>query len=211
MSSPSVESLSGCTITQLLLDHQAGNRASLDQLVPLVYDELRRLAAFQLRQERKDHTLQPTALVHEAWLRLINQREVNWLNRAQFFGLAAEMMRRILVNHALARKAEKRGGSEPRLSLEEAFWFAEQREVDLVLLDEALHRLKVLDPQQCRIVEMRFFAGLTILEVAEVLKISPATVKREWRAAKAWLYQQITNAAPEQQLLNGQDFPLALT
>ncbi|HZS04612.1 MAG TPA: sigma-70 family RNA polymerase sigma factor [Blastocatellia bacterium] len=181
-------------ITLLLKEHQAGNREALDQLLPLVYGELRRLAAARLRGERPDHTLQPTALVHEAYLRLVDQREVDWRNRAQFFGLAAEMMRRILVNHAIARKAEKRGGEDARMSIDDAVSFAVEREVNLVLLDEALNKLAALDPQQCRIVEMRFFAGLTVEEVAEVLGISTATVKREWRAAKAWLYHQISSA-----------------
>jgi len=178
-------------ITQLLKKAQSGDRESLDRLLPLVYDELRRLASYQLRRERSNHTLQPTALVHEAYLRLVNQREVQWQDRAQFFGLAAQMMRRILVNYALAHKAEKRGGNEPLISLDEAVSFAAERDVNLVLLDSALTRLAELDPDQCRIVEMRFFGGLTVEEVAEVMKISTATVKREWRTAKAWLFEQI--------------------
>ncbi|MFN7944063.1 MAG: sigma-70 family RNA polymerase sigma factor [Blastocatellia bacterium] len=178
-------------ITELL---KSGTRESLDRLWPLVYDELRHLAARQMRRERPDHTLQPTALVHEAWLRLVDQREADWRNRARFFGLAAEMMRRILVNHALARKADKRGGHETKLSLEEAVSFAAEREVSLTLLDEALNQLAALDPELCRIVEMRFFAGLTIEEVAEVMNTSTATVKRQWRTARAWLYQQISRA-----------------
>ncbi len=178
-------------ITALL---KCGTRESLDRLWPLVYDELRQLAARQMRRERPDHTLQPTALVHEAWLRLVDQREVDWRNRARFFGLAAEMMRRILVNHALARKADKRGGQEPRLSLDEAVSFAAEREINLARLDEALTQLATLDPDLCRIVEMRFFAGLTIEEVAEVMNISTATVKRQWRTARAWLYQQISQS-----------------
>lgn len=176
-------------ITELL---NSGSRESLDRLWPLVYDELRHLAARQMRRERHDHTLQPTALVHEAWLRLVDQREADWRNRARFFGLAAVMMRRILVNHALARKADKRGGQETKLSLEEAVSFAAEREVSLTLLDEALNQLAALDPELCRIVEMRFFAGLTIEETAEVMNISTATVKRQWRTARAWLYQQIS-------------------
>jgi RNA polymerase sigma-70 factor, ECF subfamily len=178
-------------VTQLLKNAQAGDRNALDQLLPLVYDELRKLAAYQLRRERVNHTLQPTALVHEAYLRLINQREVQWQDRAQFFGLAAQMMRRILVNHALAHKTEKRGGHETHVSLDEAISYAAEREVNLVLLDNALTRLADLDPDQCRIVEMRFFGGLTVEEVAEVMKVSTATIKREWRTAKAWLFEQI--------------------
>lgn len=183
--------MSSSAVTELLKQAQTGNKGALDQLLPLVYDELRKLASYQLRRERINHTLQPTALVHEAYLRLVNQREVDWRDRAQFFGLAAQMMRRILVNHALAHKTEKRGGLEQLISLDEAISFASQREVDLVLLDEALTRLAVLDPAQCRIVELRFFGGLTVEEVAEISGISTATVKREWRAAKAWLYEQI--------------------
>jgi RNA polymerase sigma factor (TIGR02999 family) len=183
-------------ITELLKNAQTGDRAALDRLLPLVYDELRKLASYQLRRERANHTLQPTALVHEAYLRLINQREVVWQDRAQFFGLAAQMMRRILVNYALAHKAEKRGGNEPVISLDEAVSFAAEREVNLVLLDAALSRLAELDAAQCRIVELRFFGGLTVEEVAEVMKISTATVKREWRSAKAWLYEQIVGLQP---------------
>jgi len=164
-----------------------------DHLLPLIYGELRRLAASYLRRERPGHTLQPTALVHEAYVRMLDQRQVDWSNRSQFMGLAAVMMRRILVNHAIARKAGKRGGEETRISIDEAVSFAVEREVNLVLLDEALNKLAALDPQQCRIVEMRFFAGLTVEEVAEVLGISTATVKREWRAAKAWLRNEMSN------------------
>jgi RNA polymerase sigma factor (TIGR02999 family) len=184
-------------LTQLLKSAQAGDKRALDELFPLVYDELRRVADRQLRGERAGHTLQPTALVHEAYLRLIEQHSVDWRNRAHFFGLAAEMMRRILVNYALKRQAAKRGGHVTRLALDDAVSFAEQREVDLVLLDEALRRLAVIDPQQSRIVELRFFGGLTIEEVAEALGISDSTVKREWRVARAWLYQQISGASPD--------------
>lgn len=184
-------------LTQLLKSAQAGDKQALDELFPLVYNELRRVADRQLRGERTDHTLQPTALVHEAYLRLIEQHSVDWRNRAHFFGLAAEMMRRIMVNYALKRHAAKRGGHVTRLALDDAVSFAEQREVDLVLLDEALRRLAVIDPQQSRIVELRFFGGLTIEEVAEALGISDSTVKREWRVARAWLYQQISGASPD--------------
>lgn len=179
-------------VTRLLADLQRGDRSALDELLPIVYDELRRLADSYLSRERPDHTLQPTALVHEAYLRLVDQREVNWQNRAQFFGLAAEMMRRILVNHARDRRAAKRGGGARRLSLDEAVSFFEQRDVELVALDEALNRLAALDPQQGRIVELRFFGGLSIEETAEVLAVSPATVKRDWRMAKAWLHRAMT-------------------
>ncbi len=184
--------------TLLLRDAQTGDRAALDELLPLVYDELRRLAAYQLKRERSDHTLQPTALVHEAYLRLIDQHSADWRNRAQFFGLAAEMMRRILVNHALAHQAEKRGGHETRISLDDALDVATSQEFDLVALDEALQRLAALDLQQSRIVELKFFAGLSIEEIAALLDLSPATIKREWRSAKAWLFQQISNLASPQ-------------
>lgn len=178
-------------ITEILVAASAGQRESLDQLLPVVYDELRRLADSFMRQERADHTLQPTALVHEAYLRLIDQRAVNWQNRAHFFSIAAETMRRILVNHALSHKAVKRGGEVTRVAIDEAVSFAGAREVDLVSLDEALKRLAELDPDQARIVELRFFGGLTVKEVAEVTRISTATVEREWRTAKAWLQDQI--------------------
>ena len=182
-------------LTQLLVAWNQGNPAALDQLLPVVYDELRRLAHAYLRRERPDHTLQATALVHEAYLRLIDQNQVTWQNRAHFFGIAAQMMRRILVNHALAKKAEKRGGLQHKLSLDEAVSFADEREVDLVALDDALKTLGTLDPQQSRIVELRFFAGLSIEETAEVLGISPATVKRDWSTAKIWLRREISKQA----------------
>jgi RNA polymerase sigma factor (TIGR02999 family) len=175
------------TVTQLLVEWNQDDQAALDALLPLVYDELRHLARSYLRRERPDHTLQATALVHEAYLRLIDQRDVTWQNRAHFFGIAAEMMRRILVNHALARQASKRGGPQQKLALDEAVSFAAEREVDLVALDEALQELATFDPRQCQIVELRFFGGLSIEETGEVLGLSPATVKREWGVAKLWL------------------------
>jgi len=177
-------------ITQLLVDWKSGNQAALDELLPLVYDELRRLAASYLGRERSDHTLQPTALVHEAYLRLIDQRQVNWQNRAQFFGIAAQMMRRILVNHARDRNTAKRG-NQHKVSLDEAVSFFQLPDVELVALDDALTRLAAIDEEQSRLVELRFFGGLTIEETAEVLSTSPATVKREWSLAKAWLHREI--------------------
>jgi RNA polymerase sigma factor (TIGR02999 family) len=179
-------------VTQLLIAWSSGHEEALTELMPVVYAELRRLAGHYLRRERPDHTLQPTALVHEAYLRLIDQTSVRWQNRAHFFGIAANLMRQILVNHALSHKAAKRGGTEVKLPLDEAVGVAKQQGVDLVALDEALSRLAVLDPQQGRIVELRFFGGLTIEEAAEVLRISPATVKREWATAKAWLHCSLT-------------------
>lgn len=161
-------------------------------MLPSVYQELKRLAAIHLSREDPNHTLQPTALVHEAYLRLVDQTNVDWRNRAHFFGVAAEMMRRILVNHALARRTAKRGGGDTRISLDDAVSFFETRDLDLVALDEALAGLTLLDARQGRIVELRFFAGLSIEETAEVLDVSPATVKREWSTAKAWLHREIT-------------------
>lgn len=178
-------------ITQLLQDAQDGDKAALDALLPLVYDELKRVASRQLASERGNHTLQATALVHEAYIRLIEQHSVDWRNRAHFFSIAAEMMRRILVNYAINRNAKKRGEGETLLSIDEVLSFPNKQNVDLVLLDEALNKLSELDELQARIVEMRFFAGLTIEEIAEVLLISESTVKREWRSAKAWLSTQI--------------------
>ncbi len=178
-------------VTQLLVAWSEGDKAALDELMPAVYDELRRLAQNYLSRERPGHTLQTTALVHEAYLRLVDQRSVNWQNRAQFFGIAAQMMRRILINHAKDRQAKKRQGYATKVSLDDAVSFFEKREVDLMALDEALNGLAALDPQQTQIVELRFFGGLTIEEVSEVLSISPATTKREWDSAKLWLRRQL--------------------
>lgn len=178
-------------VTRLLRAAQAGDRAALDELLPVVYRELRQIAAHHLAQERPGHTLQATALVHEAYLRLIDQHSVDWRNRAHFFSIAAEMMRRVLVNHAVSRRAQKRGAGETLLSLDEVVSFPNRQDVDLILLDEALTRMAELDPLQARIVEMRFFAGLKVEEVAAVLGVSDSEVKREWRSAKAWLTAQL--------------------
>ncbi|HZT38911.1 MAG TPA: sigma-70 family RNA polymerase sigma factor [Bryobacteraceae bacterium] len=182
-------------VTRLLLEWGGGNRDALDALTPLVYDELRRLAGRYLRRERVDHTLQSTALVHEAYMRLVDQRNVKWQNRAQFFGLAAELIRRILVDHARAKQAAKRGGSAVKLALDEALDAPSARDLELVRLDDALQGLAEVDPQQSRIVELRYFAGLTIEETAEALGVSPATVKRDWVVAKAWLKRQMEKSA----------------
>ena len=179
-------------MTQLLVDWGNGDNRALEKLTPLVYQELKRLAARYLRRERSDHTLQSTALVHEAWLRLIDQRQVHWQNRAQFFGVAAEMIRRILIDHARGRQAAKRGDGAIKLTLDEALFTPDRRDLDLVALDDALKDLARLDPQQSRLVELRYFAGLSIEESAEVLGVSAATVKREWAAAKAWLYRELS-------------------
>jgi RNA polymerase sigma factor (TIGR02999 family) len=182
-------------VTQLLVDWGNGDRQALEKLTPLVYQELKRLAARYLRRERREHTLQSTALVHEAWLRLIDQNHVHWQNRAQFFGIAGEMIRRILIDHARNRQAAKRGDGAIKLSLDEALGAPDRRDFDLVALDDALKDLAKLDPKQGKLVELRFFAGLSIEESAEVLGVSPATVKREWAAAKAWLYRELNARA----------------
>jgi RNA polymerase sigma factor (TIGR02999 family) len=187
--------LSTREVTQLLVSWSDGNEAALNQLTPLVYDELRRLASRYLRNERPDHTLQSTDLVHEAYLRLVDQQNVRWQSRAHFFGIAAQMIRRILVDHARRRQAAKRGAGPVKLALDEAVVASEPRDFDLVALDEALENLAKLDPQQSRVVELRFFAGLSIEETAEVLKISSATVKRDWTTAKAWLFRDLSRKA----------------
>jgi RNA polymerase sigma factor (TIGR02999 family) len=167
--------------------------ATLTAMIPGAYDELRRLAGGYLRDERSDHTLQPTALVHEVYLRLMGQSSIQWHNRAHFLGIAARMMRRILINHATARSAEKRGGTDAvRLQFDEALDFYEQRDVSLVAVDAALHRLEELDKRQAQIVEFRFFGGMTIEEIAKVLEIAPITVKREWATAKLWLQRELS-------------------
>ena len=185
---------SSASITQLLIKWRNGDQAALNELLPQVYDELRRLANYYLRQERLGHTLQTTALVHEAYLRLVGEKEVDWQNRAHFFGIAAVRMRQILVEYARSRQAAKRGGGEYRLSLSEADRLAKERDVNLLALDDALQSLEALDPQKARIVDLRYFGGLTIEETAEVLKISSATVKRDWSTARAWLRSKISNA-----------------
>jgi RNA polymerase sigma factor (TIGR02999 family) len=168
-----------------------GDAAALDQLVPIVYEELHRQAQRYLRRESPGHTLQTTALVHEAYLRLVDQREARWQNRAQFFGVAAQLMRRILVDHARRHQAAKRGGSAIQVPFEEGAVAAVESEVDLVALDDALTRLAAFDPQEARVVELRYFTGLGIEETAEALRISPATVKREWAMARAWLKREL--------------------
>lgn len=179
-------------VSQLLLSWRKGDRKALDALVPLLYQELRRLARFQLRKERSDHTLQSAALVHEAYLRLIGASPGEWQGRAHFLAIAAQLMREILVDYARRRAADKRGGGACMLSLDEAAITPRQADVDLVALDDALQELSRLDPRQSRVVELRFFAGLTLQEISEVLDIAPATVQRDWTAARAWLHRQIS-------------------
>ena len=179
-------------ITQLLAAWSEGDQAALDALIPVVYHELRRQASRYLRHERPGHTLQTTALINEAYLRLIDQKSMRWRNRAQFFGIAAQLMRRILVDHARAKHRAKRGGSNVRVSLADATLVTKDPDLDLVQLDEALNRLAEIDPQQSKIVELRFFSGLNVEETAAALNISPATVKRDWSVAKAWLHREIS-------------------
>ena len=179
-------------ITEMLKACRGGNREAMDKLVPLIYEELHRQAHRYLNRERSNHTLQTTALVHEAYLRLIEYRFVDWQNRAHFFGMAANMMRRILVNYAVNQHRLKRGGADENLPLEEALCVAaEDRDVNLLALDKALNELAELDERQAQIVELRYFSGLSIEETAEVLQISPATVKRDWSMAKAWLRSEL--------------------
>ena len=179
-------------ITELLVAWSGGDRGALDRLLPLVYDELHRQAARYLGRERSNHTLQPTALINEVYLRLVDQRRVKWQNRAQFFGIAAQMMRRILVSHARARRAGKRGGGIHRLTIDEGLTLTPQRDVNLLALDDALGKLETLDPDKSRMVELRFFSGLSVEETAEVLGISPRTVDRQWQTAKAWLHREMS-------------------
>lgn len=189
-------------VTRLLRDFSDGDRAALDRLLPIVYDELRRLAHARLRGERNDHTLSTTALVHEAYLELIDLGPVNWQNRAHFFGLAAHVMRHVLVDYAVRRNALKRGGGLQRIALDEAVAMTEQQTDLLLALNEALRRLEQTAPRQSRVVECRFFGGLSIAETAHVLGVSPVTVTRDWTAARAWLNRELggttlaTDASP---------------
>ena len=182
-------------VTALLGDWSRGNRGALNQLLPLVYAELRRVAARQLRDERADHTLQPTALVHEAYMRLVDQRQVDWQNRVHFFGVSAQVMRRILVDHARRHSASKRGDGVRCVSIDEARDVAAADEIPILALDSALARLEKVDAELARIVELRAFGGLTIEETAHVLCISPSTAKRDWRTAKAWLNRELGSEA----------------
>ena len=181
-------------ITELLLSWSDGDSAAREKLVPLVYDELRRIARQCLAGQRQDHTLQSTALVHEAFMRLVDQQRVEWRNRAHFFGIAAQMIRRILVDHARAQSTEKRGSGAVKVEVDVAFAGAldSRLDVDLLTLNDALDRLSHLDSRQGRIVELRFFAGLSVDETAEVINVSPTTVKREWNTARAWLFREMT-------------------
>ncbi len=183
--------MSNENVTKLLQQSNEGSRAALDELLPIVYDELRRVARHQLSKERDNHTLQATALVNEAYMKLIGQHSVDWQNRAHFFSIAAETMRRILVNHAVERNAQKRGGGATLVSLDDEIDFIHQKDLDVLALDDALNRLEKFDQNQAKIIELKFFGGMTNEEMAEVLGVSDSTIKREWRMAKAWLQSQV--------------------
>jgi RNA polymerase sigma factor (TIGR02999 family) len=184
------------SLTHLLAEWTEGNEPAFNEMLPVIYKELRRLAAYHLKRERKGHTLQATALVHEAYLRLINQGEVDWKNRAHFFAFASKIMRHILVSHARKRAAGKRGGNDQRVSLSVAELSSKKKEVDLITLDDALKRLAKRDLRKSRVVELKFFAGLTTDEIAELLQISGPTVEREWNFAKAWLFRALSPTHP---------------
>jgi RNA polymerase sigma factor (TIGR02999 family) len=185
-------------VTALLRAWSGGDPAAGEHLLPLVYAQLRRRAAHYLRRERRNHTLEPTALVHETYLRLVDQRQVTWQNRAHFFGIAAEMMRRILVDHARGHGAAKRGGTWCQVPFDENVATSEPRCVDLVTVDTAVGELGRFDARQARVVELRFFGGLSVEETAEVMQLSPATVKREWTMARAWLHRRLASGPPRQ-------------
>lgn len=178
-------------VTLLLAQWAKGSQQALDELTPLVYEELRQLAASYLRKERQGHTLQPTALVHEAYLRLVDQSNPTWQNRSHFFGVAARLMRQILVDHARRKQAGKRAGSRVKVSLEEALSFQDERGRDLVALDSGLNALEKLDPRKCKAVELRYFGGLSMEEIAQALDVSPVTVRRDLRMAEAWLHHEM--------------------
>ncbi|CAN5519827.1 sigma-70 family RNA polymerase sigma factor [soil metagenome] len=178
--------------TDLLIEYSKGKRDALDDLLPIIYDELRRIAASYLRRERSDHTLQPTALVNEAYMKMIDITQVSWQNKAHFIGVAANQMRRILVDHARRHNAEKRGGEFHIMTLNEEIDAADEQSADLIALDDALTELAKMDPTKAKIVELRYFGGLTTDETAEVLGVSSITVKRHWKITKAWLYGQLT-------------------
>ena len=184
----------GESVTSLLAQWAAGDAAALDSLIPLIYEDLHRIAARHLRREKPEHTLQATALINEVWLRLAGEQTISWQNRAHFFGVSAEIMRRILVDHARRKQAGKRGGGIATIALDENVDWSNERDLSLVALDDALVELARLDPQQSKVVELRFFAGLNVEETAEVMGVSPTTIKREWRTARAWLLQEMAKS-----------------
>jgi RNA polymerase sigma factor (TIGR02999 family) len=180
-------------VTRLLAEWAKGNSQALEELTPLVYRELQQLAASYLRKDRDGHTLQPTALVHEAYLRLVGGTSPNWQNRSHFYGVAARLMRQVLVDHARRKKAEKRGGSKVRISLEEAVSFELERSRDIVALDHSLEALEKIDARKCRVIELRYFGGLSMEEIAQSLEVSLITVRRDLRMAEAWLHNRLQN------------------
>jgi RNA polymerase sigma-70 factor, ECF subfamily len=182
-------------ITQLLAEWSDGNQSALDELYPLVYEELHRLARRYMSRERKGHTLQTTALINEAYVRLVDQKNVHWANRSHFFAISAQIMRRILIDHARRHAYAKRGGGAQQVSLEEVAVVAREQSAEIIRLDEALKILAKMDPRRCHVVELRYFGGLSNEEIAEVLKVSENTVTRDWNLARAWLYQQLTGSA----------------
>ncbi len=183
--------MASADITALLQKWTSGDKSAIDQLTPLIYAELRRLAHRHLRRERGDHTLQSTALVHEAWLRLVDQKQARWQDRAHFFAVSGQMKRRILVDHARAQHREKRGGGAPVLALDEGVDIPRERSLELIALDDALHDLARLDARQSQVIELRFFAGLSIDETAEALGVSKATANRDWITGRAWLLREL--------------------
>ena len=189
---PIMDQNNGDSITQMLIELTDGNKEVVNQILPHIYDELRKLASSYLRKERSNHTLQPTALVHEAYMKLIDQNRVKWQNRAHFFGIAAQVMRRILMDHARKHQADKRGGEFEKLPIEEEILIVSQdKSAELIALDEALEELAKIDPDKARIVELRYFGGLSVEETAEALDVSPQTVLRDWKLARAWLAVEI--------------------
>jgi len=188
-----IPSLPPQEVTQLLVDWGNGNQAALDRLMPLVYTELRQLAHRYMRRERPGHTMQTTALIHEAYLRLVDQNQVRWQHQAHFFGIAARLMRQILIEHARSHTRAKRGGGVGTISLDEVAIVSQARATELLALDDALERLATIDPRKSQVVELRFFGGLSVEEAAQVLNIAPNTVLRDWRMAKAWLRREISH------------------
>jgi RNA polymerase sigma factor (TIGR02999 family) len=186
-------------LTQLLVAWSDGNRAALDELLPLVYDELRQIARRYMRRERTDHTLQTTALVNEAYLRLIDQRQVHWQNRAHFFAIAAQMMRRIIVDHARSYHRQKRGGGAIKVPLEEAAVVTDEKAAEMIALDDALKALAEFDPRRAQVIELKYFGGLSNEEIGVVLQVHPNTVMRDWNMARAWLYKELSGADSEAQ------------
>ncbi|MGH9846699.1 MAG: sigma-70 family RNA polymerase sigma factor [Blastocatellia bacterium] len=180
-------------VTQLLIDWSNGDQAALDKLMPLVHGELRRMAKRYMARQSPGHTLQTTALINEAFIKLVGQQDKHWQNRAHFFGVAAQAMRSILVDYARSRRYEKRGGGAQQVSLDEALTVSEERAAELVALDDALNELAKVDPRKCRVVELRYFGGLSVEETAEALKVSAVTVMRDWSMAKAWLHRELSN------------------